>query len=72
MGKTHCKNLYCTLHQEKIIPQCQWNKYEDWQQQNYTQKLTQKQWEELFSARIRNRKKLLAFNINFYTLHNPP
>ena len=25
----------------KITPQCQWNKYEEWQQQNYTQKLTQ-------------------------------
>ena len=26
----------------KITPQCQWNKYEEWQQQNHTQKLTQK------------------------------
>ena len=23
-----------------IIPQCQWNKYEDWQQQNYAKSST--------------------------------
>ena len=37
-----CKNHYRHLHQRKIMPQCELNKYEDWQQQNYTQKLTQK------------------------------
>ena len=41
-GETQCKDLYRTLHQRKIIPQCQRNKYEDWQQQNYMENITQK------------------------------
>ena len=44
IAETKCKDLYRTLHQRKIIPQRPSNKYEDWQQQNYTQKLTKKQW----------------------------
>ena len=42
------KDLYRTLHQRKLISQSQWNEYEDWKQQNYAQKRTQKRWEELF------------------------
>ena len=45
IAEKKCKDPYRTLHQRKIIPQCELNKYEDWQQQNYAQKLTQKQWE---------------------------
>ena len=36
------KNPYHNLQQRKIMPWCELNKYEDWQHQNYTQKLTQK------------------------------
>ena len=57
IDETQCKHLYCTLHQKKIIPQFQWNKYEDWQQQYYTQKLTQKQWEQLFLSLYKNKKQ---------------
>ena len=43
IAETPCKDLYCNLHQRKKTPQCQWNEHGDWQQQNYTQKFTQKQ-----------------------------
>ena len=71
---TQCKDLYRTLHQRKIIPKYQWNKYEDWQQQYYKQKLTQKQWEQLFLSLYKNTKLKEAFDIhiNSYTLRNPP
>ena len=48
---------------------CQWNKYEDWQQQNYTQKLTQKQWEQLFLSLYKNTKEKEAFDIQYKFLH---
>ena len=31
IAETQCKDFYHTLHQRKIIPQCQWNKCKDWQ-----------------------------------------
>ena len=45
IAETQCKVVYLTSHQRKIIPQSQWNEYEDWQQRNYTRKFTQTQWE---------------------------
>ena len=63
------KNLSCTLHQKKKKPQQQWNKYEDWQQQHYTQKLTQKQWEQLFLSLYKNTKQKEAFDIQYKFLH---
>ena len=74
IAHTQCKDLYRTLHQRKIIPKYQWNKYEDWQQQYYKQKLTQKQWEQLFLSLYKNTKLKEAFDIhiNSYTLRNPP
>ena len=51
------------------IPRCQWNKYEDWQQQHYTQKLTQKQWEQLFLSLFKNTKQKEAFDIQYKFLH---
>ena len=56
IAETQFKDLYRTLHQRKIIPQCQWSKYEGWQQQNHTQKLTQKQWAQLFLCLCKNVK----------------
>ena len=68
IAERQCKDLYRTLHQRKKIIQCRWNKYENWQQQNYIHKLTQKQWEQLFLSLY----KTLTFNINSYIFHNPP
>ena len=56
IAETQFKDLYRTLHQRTIIPQCRRSKYEDWQQQNHTQKLTQKQWEQLFLCLCKNVK----------------
>ena len=59
--KEHCRDtmqtslLYFTPKKDK--PQFQWNKYEDWQQQYYTQKLTQKQREQLFLSLYKNKKQ---------------
>ena len=69
IAEAQCKNLSCTLHQKKKIPQCQWNKYEDWQQQHYMQKLTQKQWEQLFLSLYKNTKQKKAFDIQCKFLH---
>ena len=66
--ETQCKDLYRTLQQRKIIPQCQWNKYEDWQQQDYTQKLTKKKWEQLFLSFYKNTKQKEAFDIQYKLL----
>lgn len=63
------KDLYRNLHQRKIIRQCQWKKFEDWQQQNYSQDLTEKQWELRFLALYKNRKQKEAFNIQYKFLH---
>ena len=52
-----------------ITPQCQRNKYEDWQQQHYTQKPTQKQWEQLFLSLDKNTKHKEAFDIQHKFLH---
>ena len=62
-AETQCKDLYRTLHQREIIPQCQWNKYENGQQQNYTQKLTQKQRKQLFLSLYKNTQQKEAFDI---------
>ena len=68
--ETQCKDLYRTFHQKKIIPQCQWNKYKDWQQQNCTQKkLTQRQWEQVFLSLYKNTKQKEAFDSQYKFLH---
>ena len=67
--ETQCKDLYRTLHQRKIIPQWQWNKYGDCQQQYYTQKLTQKQWQQLFFSLYKNTKQKKDFDIQSKFLH---
>ena len=69
IAKTQYKDLYRALHQRKIIRQCQWNKYDDWQQQHYTQKLTKKQWEQLFLSLYQNTKQKEAFDIQYKFLH---
>ena len=37
IAETQCKVVYLTSHQRKIIPQSQWNEYEDWQPKLYTE-----------------------------------
>ena len=69
IAETQCKDLYRTLHKRNIISQCQWNKYEYWQQQHYMQKLTQKQWEQLFRCFNKNEKQKEAFDIQYKFLH---
>ena len=69
IAETQCIDLHHTLHQRKIIPQCQWNNYEDWQQQHYTQKHTQKQWEQLFFSLFKNTRQKEAFDIQYKFLH---
>ena len=68
-GETQCKDLYRTLHQRKMIPQCQRNKYEDWQQQNYMENITQKQREQLFRSLLKNTKQKEAFDIQYKFQH---
>ena len=70
IAETQCKDFYCTLHKRQITPQCQWNKYEDWQQQNYTQKFTQKKLEQLFISLHKNAKQKEAFDIQYKFLHS--
>ena len=69
IAKAQFKDLCRTLNQRKIIPQCQWNKYEDWQHQIYTQKLTQKQWEQRFLSLYKNTKQKEAFDTQYKFLH---
>ena len=52
-----------------MITKFQWNKYEDWQQQHYTQKVTQKQWEQLFLSLCKNKKQKEAFGIRYKSLY---
>ena len=70
IAETQCKDLYRTLHQRKRTPQCQWNKYEGWQQQHYTEKFTQKQWEQPFLSLYKNTKQKEVFDIQYKFLHS--
>ena len=54
---------------KKMITKFQWNKYEDWQQQHYTPKVTQKQWEQLFLSLCKNKKQKEAFGIQYKSLY---
>ena len=64
-----CKDLYRTLHNRKIIPQCTQRKFEAWQDNSNSPKLAQAQWEHLFKNLHKNTKQREAFDIRYKFLH---
>ena len=64
-----CKDLYRTIHNRRVVPQCTRSKFETWLEYSNSPRLTQAQWEHPFKNLYKDIKQKEAFDIRYRFLH---